>query len=302
MKKLVLLLSLCSAACLEVSVPPPSELPDDPCAPGAAISTGGSETIDVGGVSRAYKVHVPPSYDGSPIPVVLNFHGLNSNGFQQELLTQMSVLSDSENFIVAYPDGIGQSWNAGECCDPAHSTGVDDIAFVNAMLDDISSDYCVDQKRVYATGMSNGGLMSHRLGCELADRIAAIGPVAGAVVVLTCNPSRPMPVMHFHGTDDQLVPFAGIASVGLPSVPDMIAAWAARDNCQGAAVETFSNGDSHCETFENCDAGSEVTLCTVEGGGHTWPGGLPVPSLGFTTQDLNATSAMWDFFLAHPLP
>jgi polyhydroxybutyrate depolymerase len=304
MKKLISLFCFLSVGCLETALPPePNPVdPTDPCAPGAVLPNGGAESVVVGGLTRTFNVHVPASYDGSPIPVVLNFHGLGSNGFEQEILSEMTPLSDAENFIVVYPDGTGESWNAGECCAPASSNDVDDVAFVNAILDGLSADFCVDQKRVYATGMSNGGFFSHRLGCELAERIAAIAPVAGGVVLLACNPTRPVPVMHFHGTADTIVPFSGLAAFGLPPIPDMIAEWAARDNCQGAAVQTFLNGDSHCETFENCDAGAEVTLCTVEGGGHNWPGGFPVPQLGFTTQDLDASAAMWDFFLAHPLP
>jgi polyhydroxybutyrate depolymerase len=178
---------------------------------------------------------------------------------------------------------------------------VDDIGFVRDLLATADDRLCVDDARIYSTGMSNGGFLSHRIGCELSDRIAAIAPVAGVNGMTSCAPSRPVPLMHFHGTADPLVPYTGSTSLGFISVPDSFAAWGARDGCTGDPVETFRNGDSHCATYQQCGAGADVTPCTVDNGGHTWPGGLPVPSLGNTTTDLNATDAMWTFFEAHPL-
>lgn len=307
MRRALLLLSLgyCLQACdggapLDPE-PEPQPEPVDPCDPAAALPDT-TRTVTVDGIERNYRLHLPSGYDRSPTPLVLNFHGLGSNGLQQEFFSEMDPVSDAENFIVAYPDGVGESWNAGVCCDPASSDGVDDVAFASAIIDDVATALCLDPKQVFAAGMSNGGFMSHRLGCELADRIAAIGPVAGGVVLPVCEPSRPMPVIHFHGTADDTVPFNGLPAFGLPAVPDMIADWADRNGCVGAPVETFLNGDSRCETFQDCAEGAEVTLCVVDGGGHTWPGGLPIPQLGFTTQDLDASQAMWDFFEQHPLP
>src|SRR5262249_33405984 len=160
---------------------------------------------------------------------------------------------------------------------------------------------CLDVDRIYATGMSNGGFMSHRLGCELANRIAAIAPVAG-VLGVACSPSRPMPVMDFHGTADTLVPYNGGSQYGFASVPDTIAGWAQRNGCTDTPAVTFSKGDSSCQTYQKCQAGVTVTLCTVQDGGHTWPGGTPYPSLGKTTTDLSATDAMWEFFKQNPMP
>src|SRR6185312_9540613 len=125
--------------------------------------------------------------------------------------------------------------------------------------------------------------------------------VAGVLGVATCNPSRPMPVMHFHGTQDPLVPWDGSTSLGFISVMDSFHGWAMRDGCTGNAVVTYSQGDASCSTYQECAGGADVTLCTIEGGGHTWPGGTPVPSLGFTSTDINATDAMWTFFSAHHL-
>lgn len=297
-------LLLLSLGCEGTSVDPPDEPLTDPCAPGAPRpSQDSARKLSLDGVERSFQLHVPEGYDGSPTPLVFNFHGFGSNAVQQSVVSEMIESADAEGFLVVHADGTGdpQAWNAGACCTPAGSP-IDDVAFTAAMIDAVSALACVDPKRVYATGLSNGGFLSHRLACELSDRIAAIAPVAGGNLLADCAPSRPVPVIHFHGTEDGVVPFGGNALLGFPPVPETIADWAARNGCTGAPVQTFLNGDSHCETFESCAAGSEVTLCTVEGGGHTWPGGLPVPSLGHTTQDLSANEAMWSFFLEHPLP
>ena len=260
-------------------------------------------TLMSGGVSRTANVHVPVSYDPTkPTAVVLNFHGFTSDAGQQALLTGMTPKADAEGFVVVYPQGLNDSWNAGACCGMSASSQVDDVAFVGDLLDALEAQLCVDAKRVYATGMSNGGFLSHRLACELSDRIAAVAPVAGVLGVPSCNPTRAMPVMHFHGTLDPLVPYNGDAALGFISVPDTFGGWGTRDGCTGSPVETYRNNDSHCSTYESCGAAATVTLCTVDGGGHTWPGGLPVPSLGYTTTNLSATDAMWAFFTKHPLP
>jgi polyhydroxybutyrate depolymerase len=262
-------------------------------------------TIESSGVPRLVNLHVPPGYDPTtPTALVLNFHGFTSDGIQEDVLSQMDPKADDESFLVMYPIGTGAplSWNAGACCGTAAATGVDDIQFVRDILDTASARLCVDPKRVYATGMSNGGFLSHRIGCELADRVAAVAPVAGVLGVDTCTPSRAMPVMHFHGTADPLVPWDGSAALGFISVADSFAGWAQRVGCTGAPVQTYAHGDASCSTYSQCSGGADVTLCKVDGGGHTWPGGTPVPTLGPTSTDLSATDAMWTFFAAHPLP
>jgi polyhydroxybutyrate depolymerase len=272
---------------------------------GKAATTGDATwTVTSSGVPRIVYAHVPPNYDPARgTALVFNFHGFTSDALQEAVLSLMNDKADSEGFIVLYPVGTGAplSWNAGACCGTATATNVDDIQFVKDILASASDQLCIDPARVYATGMSNGGFLSHRIGCELADRFAAIAPVAGVMGIDTCNPSRPMPVMHFHGTQDPLVPWDGSASLGFPSVMSTFTGWADRDGCTGNAVETYNQGDAHCSTYDHCNGGADVTLCTIEGGGHTWPGGTPVPSLGFTSTDIHATDAMWTFFAAHHL-
>jgi polyhydroxybutyrate depolymerase len=273
------------------------------CSGDAAQPLDSTWTLTFSGAARTFNVHVPASYDpNKPTPVVLDFHGLTMAAAEEDLLTGMNAKADSTGFIAVEPQGQGTSWNAGACCAPANAENVDDIGFVDAMLDQLEASLCVDPHRIFATGMSNGGFFSHRLGCELAARVAAIAPVAGVEAMPTCNPSRPVPVMEFHGTLDPLVPYGGSTVLGFPSVPDTFSGWAARDGCTGEPTDTYDDNDSHCATYTSCAAGAEVTLCTVDGGGHTWPGGLPVPTLGYTTPYLSATDAMWGFFQAHPLP
>jgi len=261
--------------------------------------------LDFGGMQRSYNVHVPPAYDPTrPSPVVLNFHGLSEPPDTQALFSGMSTKANTAGYLVVYPAGTGNpiSWNAGTCCASAAQAHVDDVGFVRALLDALSSKLCIDSHRVFATGMSNGGMLTHRLACELSDRIAAFAPVAGDLVSSPCNPPRAVPILHFHGTADTYVPYTGSPSIGFPPVPDMMAAWAARDGCAATAQDSFSNGDTHCQSWPGCSAGAEVVLCTVEGGGHTWPGGLDVPTLGKTTTDINADDKMWEFFQKHVLP
>jgi polyhydroxybutyrate depolymerase len=259
-------------------------------------------TIATSAGNRAALVHIPPGYDPTKATaVVLNFHGLGGSPTQEEGLTLMDAESDSAGFVLVYPQGTGSilSWNAGACCAPASQNNVDDVGFVGTLLDTLEAKLCVDTHRVFATGMSNGGFLSHRLGCELSDRIAAIAPVAGVMGIPTCTPSRAVPVMEFHGTSDPIVPYNGDSAIGYTSVPDTISGWVQRDACQGSPTTTYSNGDATCVTYGQCAGGAEVTLCTISGGGHTWPGGTPFPLLGNTSTDISATDAMWAFFQKH---
>ncbi|MEZ4258894.1 MAG: PHB depolymerase family esterase [Polyangiaceae bacterium] len=295
------------ATTADAAAPPPA-LPGpapEPCAGKAPQSGDLDWKLDVGGRERVVHVHVPPSYDPSRgTPVVLDFHGFNSNASQQRVLSGMPAKADAAGFIAIHAEGVGtpQSWNAGACCGDAASGSVDDVAFVGKLLDEAEKQLCVDKRRVFATGMSNGGFLSHRLACELSNRIAAVAPVAGVVGVASCTPARPMSVLQFHGTLDGLVPYLGNPAQSFPSVADTVGAWAKRSGCADATRETFQKNDVRCVTHDGCKDGAEVSLCTVTGGGHTWPGGFPVPALGYTTPTIKATDMMWDFFVKHPLP
>ncbi len=256
------------------------------------------------GLDRELLVYVPPGYDHrTPTPVVLAFHGYTNTPAQQEEWSMLSETAAQQGFVLVYPQGTGalSGWNAGDCCLGPGSM-VDDVGFTAAILDWLESELCIDSQRVYATGFSNGGFLSHRLACELSDRIAAIAPVAGVMGIDDCAPVRPVPVLHMHGTSDFVVPYIGSIGFGFESVADTIAGWVARNGCQGEPVNSYARGDASCERYERCDAGAQVELCTIEGGGHTWPGGADIPGAGMTSQDLSANERMWEFFMAHPLP
>lgn len=282
---------------------------------GKTLSAGDTAfSLMSGGLTRSGLLHVPASYDASlGSMLVLNFHGYTSNSAEEVVLTRMNASSDARGYIVAYPDGVGASWNAGDCCGDAWNNSVDDVQFVRDLLARLESEYCIDPKRVFATGMSNGGFFSHRLGCDLSDKIAAIAPVAGVLGIprATCNPRRPVPVLEFHGTADPIVPYNGGTPIspvnfGGPvvfrSVVESIAAWRTKNDCLGTGKNIYSQGDATCVDYDTCSAGADVTLCTIDGGGHTWPGGVPIAILGKTSTDISATDTMIDFFAAHPMP
>lgn len=278
------------------------------------VGTAGTHdwTLTHEGKTRTYRVRVPASYNAlNKAPVVFNFHGYNSSGTQQESISGLDVVADREGVIVIYADGLRgsetgisfspqRSWNAGACCAEAQYSNSDDVGFVVKVLDEVENKFCVDEKRVFSMGFSNGGFLSHRLACELSDRIAAIGPVAGVNGMTTCNPSRPVPVMHFHGSSDNVVPYNG-NSTGFISVRKSMADWSSRDGCSSSPQPLSTTGDVYCERYAGCDAGFDNVLCTVDGGGHQWPGGQDL-FLGYRTMAVSASEELWKFFKAHPMP
>jgi len=255
------------------------------------------------------------------MPTVLAFHGFGSNPEQLEVQTGLSTLADTEGFLVVYPRGLSaqelnggttsnprdntRGWNAGACCGSAQVSNSDDVGFVDALLTDLDTRVCVDPRRTFATGFSNGGFFSYRLACERAGRFAAVAPVSGMSPQSGCNPSRPVPVLHIHGTADTVILYAGGSNIpfgrAYPSAEDSVRSWAERDGCGGPVVETYRQGSSTCNAFTGCSPeNATASLCTVQGGGHTWPGS-PV-SAGNPTQDLNATLEAWRFFQTRPRP
>ena len=276
----------------------PIECPDDAFAAGQYNDLA----IEHDGIARTYNLYVPAGIDGSePIPLVMNFHGYLSNPGQQQAFSVMDPVADAHGFAVAYPAGLNSSWNAGACCGQSASDGVDDVGFALAVIEDVKSRACIDAKRVYSTGMSNGGFLSYRLACEAADSIAAIAPVAGVLGIaeMDCAPSRPVPIMHFHGTSDGLVPYAG--GLGFASVAATIEIWTGLDGCVDEPTEIFAEADVSCVASELCDDDSRIELCTVAGAGHCWPGNAFCP-FGTSTTTIDASERMAEFFAGYTLP
>jgi polyhydroxybutyrate depolymerase len=263
----------------------------------------GDHTIEIehDGVTRMALVYVPGSIKpGTPAPLVLNFHGFTSDAKEQSQFSAMNPRADAEGFVVAYPQGLGESWNAGACCGDAMSKNVDDVGFVRALVESLEEKLCIDARRVYATGMSNGGFMSHRLACEAADIFAAVAPVSAINGMSDCTPSRPVPVMMFNGTADILVSYDGGGNFDT-SAPETFQGWADRDGCTDDAVISKMAGKASCQSHEECDGGVSVTLCTFEDMGHCWPG-QSFCGLGNSSTDLSANEEMWAFFSKYTLP
>lgn len=263
------------------------------------------------GVVRSYILHIPPGITSSQaVPLVLVFHGIGLDGNEMIRISGFNAQSDLSGFIVVYPDGTGdkKSWNGGHCCGKAALKQVDDVGFVHALIDELSTIVTFDPQRVYATGFSNGAIMVYRLACELSDQIAAIGPVSATQVkedLLACQPTRPVPVIHFHGTDDRLNPYqGGISQAGtqFTSVDEAIQFWVGHDGCPGQVLETESGTIIH-DLYAPCAQDSAVELYTVVGGEHAWPGGESVSAqIGEPTTEISATALMWEFFINHPIP
>jgi polyhydroxybutyrate depolymerase len=260
---------------------------------------------------RRYLVHVPPGYDGSKrLPLVLSFHGAFAWAEVQRKQSHMNDVADKNDFIVVYPEGTGlldkrYTWNAGNSPGYAQRENVDDVGFVRALLDELPKQYAVDTKRVYATGMSNGGMLCYRLGCELSERIAAIGVVAADMGVDGPLPKRPVPVIHFHGVRDPIKMFHGgkgkVLGVEHRAVSTVIAWWIKANNCQPEPVEVKKEKDYFETKYAPTPGkkGAPVVLYTIPEGGHTWPGGVDVSAhlgTGKMITTLDASTAMWEFF------
>jgi polyhydroxybutyrate depolymerase len=271
-------------------------------------------TVSVHGTPREYLLHLPVGLrSDEPAAVVLNFHGGGSNAWQQRSLTQMNDVSDAGDFLVVYPQGTPgpapdiRTWNAGSCCGKAQRDDVDDIGFVLEILRDLTRRHPLDETHVHATGMSNGAMLTYRLACALSDTIASIAPVAGTIGIERCAPRRPIPLLHFHGTADEFAPYAGgvgriVASGSFASVASTVSTFVRINGCRPEPSRSVTDGDAIWTTYASTQDGPMVTLCAIDGGGHTWPGGKPVPGAGKTTLDVSASEEMWRFFRDHPLP
>lgn len=262
------------------------------------------DTIQHDGLDRDFLLSIPTYYDGSEsMPVIFNFHGFGSNSTQQMFYGEFRPIAESEGIILVHPGGtlLGAQahWNVG-----GFTTGstVDDVGFTEAMIAYLIENYNIDETRIYATGMSNGGYMSYLLACQLGDRIAAIASVTGSMtpeIEEDCNPLHPTPVMQIHGTVDDVVPYDG-ADFSL-AIEDVIDYWINYNNCSPppqvieiADSDTMDGSTATHIIYEFCDANITTELITIDGGGHTWPGSFfNAPG---TNQDFNASQTIWDFF------
>lgn len=280
-------------------------------------------TILHDGLKRKYIVHVPRRVgsDGQPAAVVLAFHGGGGDASHMADSSHYGLVAkaDAAGFIVLFPNGYSKlpngkfaTWNAGNCCGDARDRSVDDVGFIRALLRQLAAKYRIDPQRIYAAGMSNGGMMAHRLACDAADVIAAVASVAGTDNTKQCKPSRPISVLHIHAKDDTHVLFEGGAGkdafrdvekvTEFTSVPQTIARWSQRNRCEAQTARTLDVAGAFCEV-QACAAHAQVQLCVTAVGAHSWPGaeatraGKESPS-----QALEANDVIWDFFKAIRLP
>jgi polyhydroxybutyrate depolymerase len=280
-----------------------------------APAQGGLQELQVQG--RKVLVHLPSGYDAAhPAPLVLALHG---GGGHAEYMADdehygLQKKADEAGFVVAFPNGYSKlpgakfaTWNAGGCCGDARDRGSDDVGFARAVVAAIEARYSIDTKRVFATGMSNGGMMSHRLACEAADVFRAVASVAGTDATAACTPSRPISVLHIHARNDDHVLFDGGAGPGafrddskvmaFVSVPETVSRWVQRDHCSAAPQRTVDRPGAYCETHSGCADGTTVQLCVTETGGHSWPGAHSVRrGKEAASQALDANDVIWRFF------
>jgi polyhydroxybutyrate depolymerase len=259
------------------------------------------------GQKRKYLLYVPKSYDRTrPTPLVISMHGAGGWPVQQMDLSQWNRVADENGFIVVYPSGIEGAgprvWHVGP-------SPMKDVRFISQLIDKLEADYNIDRARIYANGLSNGGGMSFVLSCTMSDRIAAVGLVASAQTLpwRWCTDPRPVPMIAFHGTADPLTPYKGgttwIAARSFPDISKWAANWARRNRCGAKPVESAVAADITRREYPNCADDAAVVLYTIRGGGHTWPGGGPLPEwfCGRTSRSIDASSQMWAFFREHPL-
>jgi polyhydroxybutyrate depolymerase len=277
-------------------------------------------TLSIDGRERSYLLYIPElATPPKAWPVVLAMHGSGVDAASMMSFCGLHEKADQAGFVAVFPNGSGRredalTWNAGSCCGHAANKKVDDVGFFRALLDELARQFPLDATRVYATGMSAGGMMTYRLAVEIPERLAAIAPVCGPICV-NDPPRMPMPVMHFHGTADEYAPFAGglgprsVSNVDFHSVEHTVQVWVKANGCP--PVPTVSSEGDHVgdgtsitrKVYAPGASGADVVLYAIEGAGHTWPGRQPrIPVLGKSTGNLSANDMMWEFFQRHARP
>ncbi len=309
-----------SAAGASATVP---ARPSAGCALANPVKPGSASLLLVaGGDDGAYVREVPPSYSGhTPMPVVIDLHGLDEPATLQVSISALGTYGKAHGFITITPQVAGAEplWNT--------TLGSKDLAFIGGLLRTVDSSLCADRNRIFVTGYSNGAFLTSSIACQYASQVAAVSPVAGIENPPGCHPSRPVPVVAFHGTADQYVNYNGgpgpaglklvsgstslatamgnaIPEPGSPSIPANTAAWAARNGCASKSSQRTVTSDVTLIAY-SCPHNATVELYRVRGGGHAWPGSVASKAIesaiGRVTYSISADAIMWRFFEAHPL-
>lgn len=272
-------------------------------------------TIESDSRIRSYVINLPPAYyddDAQRFPLVLALHGTAGSARQMERMYGLNEKAAASGFIILYPEGIRgdgtfriRSWNAGQCCDDAMRNNVNDVAFISRLIDRILTDFRVDHRRVYVTGMSNGGMMAYRLACELPGKIAAIAPVSATMMTHPCEPGRAVPVLHIHSLLDTKVPYAGGIGIGgydFKPVDSTLHFLATRGGCEDTP-ERIDNGAFIMKRWRDCGDNLSIESYVTRDGGHSWPGAKEHPAWAdLPSAYINANDLMWEFFQEFQLP
>lgn len=258
------------------------------------------ETITVSGQPRTYRLYRPASVDPrTPAPLVLVLHGNSSTADDMVQTTQFDLAADAHRFLVVYPNGVERSWNGGFCCEPAPTLRVDDVAFLNALIQHVMSEYDINRSRVFMTGFSSGAIMSYRYACEGSVPVAAIAPVAGTMMLSGCHPSHSLSVLAINGTHDGEVPYDGghllpgasATDAIVPPITSVVGLWSQLDGCSRQSSTTMSGAVTDTR-WSRCASGAIVELQTITGAGHTWY----APGFGPADGAIDATGVIAGFF------
>lgn len=284
----------------------------------ASISKPGDYTLSLvhDGITRFYKLHVPVKYNPAmATPLLMALHGGGGDMEHQSTDKYYKQISKSDElgFIVAFPNGYSKfnsgkfaTWNAGKCCGDARDKKIDDVGFIKDLVAKISADFNIDKNKIFATGMSNGGMMSYKLACEMSDTFKAIAAVAGTDNTIECTPKNPISILHIHAKNDDHVLFnGGAGAAGLKdkskvtefnSVPSTIAKWVKLNECKDLPVRVLDKAGAYCEIYRSCKNNTEVESCVTDTGAHSWPGGEKARGKEATSKAISANDVMWEFF------
>jgi polyhydroxybutyrate depolymerase len=277
---------------------------------GGSVPTGSSDhTISIGGHLRSFHVYRPATLPAGAVPLVVMLHGGFGDGLQAQRTYGWDAQADRDHFVVVYPDGLNHAWSVGGgCCGAPGRAKVNDVAFITAVVERLRQKLPIDVRRIYATGISNGGMLAYRLACD-SDIFAAIGPNS-ATLLGSCTNPKPISVIHIHGTADRTIRFdggrgQGVAQIDGPPIPSVNAMWRSIDRCDPPSITTSG---AVTISLANCPDGRTVELITIAGAGHQWPGApsRPVVQRLLHTDPpsnaLDATATIWQFFADHPKP
>lgn len=293
------------------------QLPAAAAATAARIERPGDYTFTMrhAGSTRLYRVHVPKTYDpATPAALLLALHGGGGSMEYQsdDAYYGLITAAEQQGFVAVFPNGFSRfpngklaTWNAGSCCGGARDSDSDDVGFIRSLIARLTRQLNVDRARIFAAGMSNGGMMAYRLACEMSDVFTAIAAVAGTDNTRECTPRHPVAVLHIHARNDSHVLYTGgpgpdvsakEQATDFTSVPDSVARWVRFNGCAATPQRIIERPGAYCDLYSACREDARVQLCVTETGGHSWPGGAKPRGGEPPSQALSANAVMWDFF------